>query len=223
MTKSAQLGAPSTSPAKAPSNGRSEMPKEKITGVILAGGKGRRMGGEDKGLLEIEGMPLVQRIGAVLQPQVGCLMINANRNLERYRAFGHPVIPDSLGDYFGPLAGVASALQVLDTPYLLTVPCDSPLLPHDLAARLYHALHRADAEISIAHDGSRRQPVFALLRREILPELLDYLNNGGRKLGSWYGERRLTQADFSDCTEAFLNLNTPAEWSDLTRRITKVD
>ena len=202
------------------SDTRVKLPREEITGVILAGGKGRRMGGEDKGLLELDGTPLVKRITELLQPQVGSLMINANRNLERYRVFGFSVIRDSLGDYFGPLAGIASALQVLETPYLLTVPCDSPLLPSDLAARLYHALHRADAEISIAHDGSRRQLVFALLRRELLPDLLTYLNNGGRKLGSWYGEHRLVEADFSDYTEAFLNLNTPKEWSRLEKRIT---
>jgi molybdenum cofactor guanylyltransferase len=197
------------------------VPKEEITGAILAGGRGRRMGGEDKGLLKIDGTPLVLRIAAVLQPQVGTLVINANRNLERYREFGYPVIQDIVGEFFGPLVGMASALQAVETPYLLTVPCDSPLLPHDLSARLFHALRRNNAEISVAHDGTRMQPVFTLLRRELLPDLLSYLDSGGRKIDTWYAEHRLALADFSDRTEAFLNLNTPAEWSTLDTRINK--
>lgn len=197
------------------------VPKEEIAGAILAGGRGRRMGGKDKGLLETDGTPLVLRIASVLRPQVGTLVINANRNLERYREFGYPVIQDIRGDFFGPLVGMASALQTLKTPYLLAVPCDSPLLPHDLSARLFHALRRNDAEISAAHDGTRMQPVFVLLRRELLPDLLSYLDSGGRKIDTWYAQHRLALADFSDRTEAFLNLNTPAEWNTLKQRMKK--
>lgn len=191
------------------------IPRDQITGAVLAGGQGRRMGGRDKGLLEIHQQPLIRRILDVLQPQVGPLLINANRNLEDYRRLGPPVVQDVVGEFFGPLVGMASALQAADTPYLLTVPCDSPLLPPDLAARLYRAMLAADAEISVAHDGARMQPVFALLRRELLEPMLRYLNNGGRKIDTWYAEHRFALADFSDCPEAFRNINTPAEMAEL--------
>ncbi|MEA3275113.1 MAG: molybdenum cofactor guanylyltransferase MobA [Pseudomonadota bacterium] len=186
-----------------------------ITGVILAGGRGRRMGGQDKGLLEIDGSPLIMRTIEILKPQVGRLVVNANRNLERYRDLGFPVVQDVVGDFFGPLVGMASALEATTTPYLLTAPCDSPLLPADLCARLYNALKRGDAEISVAHDGTRMQPVFALLRRELLPDLLSYLENGGRKIDTWYAEHRFALADFSDRPKAFFNINTPEEWTAL--------
>jgi len=191
-------------------------PEEKITGVILAGGKGRRMGGEDKGLLRINGRPLIQHIIDAVLPQVGSLLINANRNLESYRALGHPVIRDILGDYLGPLAGVVSAMQASDTPYLLTVPCDSPLVPVDLCARLYRELKATGADISIAHDGNRMQQVFALLRCELLSDLLSYLKSGGRKIDTWYGEHRLVLSDFSDRPDAFLNINKPEDFGALT-------
>ena len=223
MTAPANLVPPPLPQAEDDSDNSIRVPKEEITGAILAGGRGRRMGGVDKGLLEIDGTPLVLRIAAVLRPQIGTLVLNANRNLERYREFGYPVIQDIVGDFFGPLVGMASALQAVKTPYLLTVPCDSPLLPHDLSTRLFHALHRNNAEISVAHDGTRMQPVFTLLRRELLPDLLSYLDSGGRKIDTWYGEHRLALADFSDRTEAFLNLNTPAEWNILEKQMKLMD
>lgn len=194
-------------------------PRSKITGVVLAGGLGRRMGGKDKGLLEINGRPLITHIIDILRPQVGSVLINANRNLDSYRGFGLPVVQDMVGEFCGPLAGMASALQASDTPYLLTVPCDSPLLPVDLCTRLYRALTSANAEISAAHDGSRMQPMFALLRREVLQDLLVYLKHGGRKTDTWYTEHRFILVDFSDRTEAFLNINTPAEWHTLKERM----
>jgi len=218
MSTPTDLTPPPSSWAGEGSDHSGRVPKEEITGVILAGGLGRRMGGDDKGLLEIDGIPLVGRIATILQPQVGTLLINANRNLERYRELGYPVIQDIVGEFLGPLVGMASALQAVNTPYLLTAPCDSPLLPHDLCARLFHTLIRNDAQISTAHDGTRMQPVFTLLKRELLPDLLSYLESGGRKIDTWYGEHRLALADFSDCTEAFLNLNTPEEWSILKER-----
>jgi len=200
---------------------RTQAPKEKITGVILAGGLGRRMGGEDKGLLELDGIPLVQRIATVLEPQVGSLLINANRNLERYRGFGYPVIEDGVGDFSGPLAGIASVLQTIETPYLLAVPCDSPLLPPDLVQRLFQALDRDQTRIAVAHDGTRMQPVFNLLARELLPDLLSYIDDGGRRMGHWCREQHAACADFSDHPEAFLNLNTPAEWAVLEQQLEK--
>jgi len=187
------------------------IPKEQITGAILAGGKGRRIGGRDKGLLQIDGKPLIGHIIDIVRPQVGSLLINANRNIDTYRTFGHQVIPDMMGNFFGPLVGIASTMQHSDTPYLLSVPCDSPLVPADLCARLYRALKAADADISVAHDGTRLQPVFVLLRRELLPDLLHYLDKGGRKIDTWYAEHRLVVTDFSDRPDAFLNINTSEE------------
>jgi molybdopterin-guanine dinucleotide biosynthesis protein A len=192
------------------------VPRTEVTGVILAGGKGRRMGGEDKGLLLVDGRPLIRHIIDAVLPQVGCLLINANRNLESYRTLGHPVIRDILGEYLGPLAGVASAMQASYTPYLLILPCDSPLVPSNLCTRLYRELKATGAHISAAHDGNRMQQVFALLRRELLPDLLTYLESGGRKIDTWYGEHRLVLSDFSDKPDAFLNINELEDLRALT-------
>ena len=195
------------------------VPLADITGVILAGGRAQRMGGMDKGLIPLNGKPMVEHILDAVRPQVGALLINANRNLEDYGRYGLPVITDRMGDYFGPLVGMASALEVSTTPYLLTVPCDSPLIPADLAARLYQELQEADAEISVAHDGERMQPVFALLRRELLPSLLAYLDAGGRKIDTWYAQHRLVLADFSDRQELSCNVNTPDEQARLEQQL----
>jgi len=186
-------------------------PVADITAVILAGGKARRMGGEDKGLIELHGRTLIDYIIAGVRPQVGHVLINANRNRDRYGAFGCPVVADIMGDYFGPLAGMASGMQASGTAYILTLPCDSPYVPASLAERLYRAMAAADAEISVAHDGVRLQPVFALLRCELLPGLLQYLEGGGRKIDTWYARQRLAFADFSDLPDTFLNLNSPAD------------
>lgn len=189
----------------------SSTPVEDITAVILAGGKARRMGGEDKGLIELHGRPLLDYIISAVWPQAGHILINANRNLDRYREFGYPVLADIMGDFFGPLAGMASGMQASSTPYILTLPCDSPYVPASLAGRLYRAMAAADAEISVAHDGERLQPVFALLRCELLPGLQAYLEGGGRKIDTWYDRQRLAYADFSDLPDTFLNLNSPED------------
>lgn len=190
-----------------------------ITAVILAGGRAQRMGGMDKGLIPLNGKPMVEHIIEAIRPQVGALVINANRNLEDYGRYGLPVIPDRMGEYFGPLVGMASALEVSHTPYLLTVPCDSPLLPGDLAARLYRKLQEAGAEISVVHDGERMQPVFALLHRDLLPSLLAYLDAGGRKIDTWYAQHRLVLADFSDRRELSCNVNTPDEQARVEQQL----
>lgn len=195
------------------------IPVEDISAVILAGGRARRMDGEDKGLIELKGRPLLDYIIAALRPQVGEILVNANRNLERYRAFGYPVIEDIMGDFFGPLVGMATGMQATGKPYLLTVPCDSPLVPAQLAGSLYRALINETAELSVAHDGVRMQPVFALLDCHLLPGLLDYLNGGGRKIDTWYAQHRLALADFSAAPETFLNLNTPEDKAGLESRI----
>ncbi|MGB5306552.1 MAG: molybdenum cofactor guanylyltransferase MobA [Gammaproteobacteria bacterium] len=195
------------------------IPVEDISAVILAGGRARRMDGEDKGLIELHGRPLLDYIISALRPQVGEILVNANRNLDRYSAFGYPVKEDILGDFFGPLVGMATGLQATGKPYLLTVPCDSPFVPAQLAGALYRALIGENADISVAHDGERMQPVFALLNCELLPSLLDYLNAGGRKIDTWYAQHRVALADFSASPETFLNLNTPADKAGLESRI----
>jgi len=194
-------------------------PRQDITGVILAGGRSQRMGGENKGLVRVNGRPMVDHIIRALSPQVGPLLINANRNLDDYRRFGYPVIPDIMGGFYGPLVGMASALQSTETEYLLTVPCDSPLLPHNLAQALYEALYARQAEIGVAHDGVRMQPVFALLRRNLLTDLLTYLEAGGRKIDTWYAQHRLVMVDFSDRAETFFNVNTHQERRVLKRKL----
>jgi molybdenum cofactor guanylyltransferase len=186
-------------------------PAHDITAVILAGGKARRMGGEDKGLIELHGKPLLDYIIAGLRPQAGNVIVNANRNLDRYRAFGYPVVADMMGDFFGPLVGMATGMQEADTPFILAVPCDSPFVPAHLCNTLLQAMKKVNADISVAHDGIRMQPVFALLRCELLPSLLSYLNEGGRKIDTWYAQHRLALADFSGSPDVFLNLNTPAD------------
>ena len=196
-----------------------DVPLDNITAVILAGGRAQRMGGMDKGLIPLNGKPMVEHIIDAIRPQVGALVINANRNLEVYGRYGLPVIRDRMGDFFGPLVGMASALEVSDTPYLLTVPCDSPLIPADLAERLYRKLQEAQAEISVVHDGERMQPVFALLHRDLLPSLLDYLEAGGRKIDTWYAQHRLALVDFSDRRELSCNVNTPDEQARLEQQM----
>ena len=209
---------PGTGNAHPPAAARASHGQE-ITAVILAGGQARRMGGLDKGLLELAGRPMIEHIIAALAPQVSGLLINANRNLERYREYGLPVITDLMGEYFGPLAGMASGMRAAQTRYLLTVPCDSPFVPAELAAVLQGALQAKRAEISAAHDGQRIQPVFALLRCDLLPDLQAYLEQGGRKIDTWYARHRLTLADFSCWPDAFLNINTPEDRRELERRM----
>ena len=195
------------------------IPVEDITGVILAGGKARRMGGADKGLITLNGRALVDYIITALRPQVGNLVINANRNLKQYSAYGLPVVADVLDNYPGPLAGMATGMQHTEKPYIVTAPCDSPFIPDTLVETLYRALHDKQADISVAHDGARMQPVFAMLRCELLPGLLAYLDEGGRKVDSWYGQHNFTLADFSDSPDTFMNLNTPQDRLALENRI----
>lgn len=185
--------------------------RSEITGAILAGGRATRMGGEDKGLLRVAGRPMVEHVLRALRPQVSDLLINANRNLERYREFGVTVVSDFIDGYCGPLAGMASAMKVARTAFLLTVPCDSPFLSGDLAARLHRCLIRDGARIAVADSGERLEPVFALLDRTLLPSLLAYLEAGERKIDRWYAQHPMTRVDFSDEPGMFHNLNTPED------------
>lgn len=186
-------------------------PRESVTGLVLAGGLARRMGGGDKGLVELAGRPMIEYVLDALRPQVGSVMINANRNLERYAVYGHPVIADELEGFLGPLAGVASVLPHVATEFVLAVPCDAPLLSADLARRLVDACVAARADLAVASDGQRLQPVFMLLRSTVAPGLRAYLAGGGRKIDTWFAQVRLAQADFSDEPDCFVNVNEPAE------------
>ena len=187
-------------------NSANERPR--ISGVILAGGKGRRMGGVDKGLQPFRGRRLVEWIIERLRPQVDEILINANQNPERYAEHGYSVISDLVPDFAGPLAGFHSALSSAANDLVITVPCDSPFLPVDLADRLWRALDGASADIAVARTGARAHPVFCLLRRSLLPHLDDYLSQGGRKIDAWYANLNVVEVPFDDNPDAFGNFNT---------------
>ena len=190
----------------------SAYPIERIAGTVLAGGQGRRMGGTDKGLVEIAGRPMVAHVVDRLRPQVGILLINANRNRERYaEVTGLRVVRDREGGYAGPLAGMASAMEAAGARFLLTAPCDAPLVSEHLGARLYETLVEERAELSVAHDGVRLQPVFALIDCSLLDRLIAYLRSGERKIDRWYARHRMAKADCSDLPQSFSNINTPEE------------
>ena len=191
--------------------------RSQITAVVLAGGRGRRMGGADKGLIELNGRPLIKHVLAAIAPQVAAVIVNANRNLDRYAGFGYPVVRDDLAGFQGPLAGFAAAMAAAATPYILTLPCDGPLLPADYLQTMSAALENDDAELAVAHNGNRLQPVYALLPCTLRPSLVAYLNNGDRKIDLWYATQRMALADFSHCPEVFRNINTPDERDRLMR------
>lgn len=190
-----------------------------FTGVVLAGGQARRMEGQDKGLIELAGSPMVQHILDAIAPQVGKVIINANRNREIYAHYGYPVVADELDGYCGPLAGMASSMRAADTPFMVTVPCDSPFVPGDLVERLYLRLIHEDADISVAHNGERIQPVFVLLKTTLLDSLLNFLKQGERKIDKWFDHHKLAIADFSDKPDTFININTRDELSQIESRL----
>ena len=202
------------------------MDKDEVTGIVLAGGRGSRMGGADKGLQNFNGVPLALYTLLRLQPQVGGAMVNANRNLAAYESFGVPVWPDALPDYAGPLAGFLTGLEQSETPWVVTVPCDTPLFPADLVDRLGEAAERDGAEIAMASarepDGQLRpQPVFCLLRRELLESLVHFTQGGGRKIDAWTAQQRTVVVPFDrpgDDARAFFNANTLGELRELERR-----
>lgn len=182
-----------------------------ITGIVLAGGLGRRMGGVDKGLVEFLGKPLVAHVIQRLNPQVDEILINANREIERYAAFGHPVIQDDIEGFAGPLAGLHKGMREAKHPYVLTVPCDSPLLPMNLVGRLMNGLIERDADLAVAKTGTQAHPVFCLCRKTLLPNLESFLQNGGRKIDAWYSALEVVEIYFNENPQAFTNVNTPEE------------
>jgi len=189
--------------------------KKDITAVILAGGQGRRMGGQDKGLLDFEGKPLVAILIDRLERQALDIAINANRNHSDYQHFGYPVISDQLADYQGPLAGFAVAMAEVNTDFILTLPCDSPLLVEDYAQRFLDSYAVRQTPVQVAFDGERLQPVHAMIKIDLLPSLQRFLDSGERKIDRWYAEHDYARVDFSDCADMFRNINTPADQASL--------
>jgi len=193
----------------------SSPPLHNITAAILAGGRGTRLGGADKGLEVLAGRPLIASISMALERQSSALIVNANRNLERYRAMGFVVVTDADDAFRGPLAGMLSVLRAATTEYVLCVPCDAPLLPADLTARLWHALNTAGAAASVAHNQDGIQPVYTLLSITLADALEDALTGGTRKVADWLRSIGAVGADFSDHPAMFLNLNCAADRSSL--------
>ncbi|MFG6179210.1 molybdenum cofactor guanylyltransferase MobA [Halomonas sp. THAF12] len=183
--------------------------RDALTGLVLAGGQGRRMGGRDKGLAPFAGRPLVCHARAPLVGRVAELLINANRHADAYTEWGDRVIGDVEAGYQGPLMGIYSGLRAATTDWVVVVPCDSPSLPNDLVARLVGG--RGKADIAVAHDGERLHPVVALIRRSLADDLAQALAAGERKIDRWYARHAWQPVDMSDCVEAFANLNTEAD------------
>jgi len=180
-----------------------------VTGIVLAGGQGRRMGGVDKGLQLLHGKPMVAAVLARLAPQVDEILINANQNLEIYAAFGHRLAPDAIGGFAGPLAGLHAGLSQARHELVLTVPCDSPFLPLDLSIRLQEKLEEND--LAVAKTGDQAHPVFALVRTAVRKNLEEFLVGGGRKIDAWYASLRVIEVPFDDEAGAFRNINTREE------------
>ncbi|MFK8066641.1 MAG: molybdenum cofactor guanylyltransferase MobA [Gammaproteobacteria bacterium] len=182
-----------------------------ITGVILAGGLARRMGGGDKALLSLSGTLLIRHILDILEPQVDQVVINANRNHDQYKALGQTVLSDTIEGYVGPLAGMATAMKYVSSSHILVVPCDSPFLDENLVARFIKAYESSKADICVAHDGERLQPVFALIKTSTRASLEKYLADEQRKIDTWYSQQSMAKVDFSDLPEMFININTPED------------
>jgi molybdenum cofactor guanylyltransferase len=179
-----------------------------ITGVILAGGQARRMQGDDKGLLELSGKPMIEHVLERIKPQTGSIIISANRNLEKYSRYGYPVLEDTISGYQGPLAGILSAMIHVGTGYIFTVPCDTPYLPRDLLNKMLDTMHTDNKNICVAFDGQHIHPVIALISCELKNSLEQFLKSGQRKAEIWVKEQNTAVADFSDCADAFVNINT---------------
>jgi molybdenum cofactor guanylyltransferase len=190
-------------------------PTIELTGVVLAGGQGSRMGGVDKGLAMFRGKPMAAHAIERLAPQVDELLVNANRNVDDYARFGHRVIADEIAGFAGPLAGFERGLAHAKGRLVVTVPCDSPFLPADLVARLRAAMERDHADLAVAKTGAQAHPVFCLMRRDLHASLRDFLARGERKIDRWYASHKAIEVPFDDEAEAFRNINTRDELSGL--------
>lgn len=189
-----------------------------VSAIILSGGRATRMGGIDKGLVLLQQQPLIRHVIQRIQPQVDELFINANRELQQYQALGVPVLTDTHQDFIGPLAGFYVGLQHSQHPYLLTAPCDSPQLPHDLVTRLLAALTTQNADIAVAASEGHAHPVISLCRTTLLPSLTDFIAAGERKVSLWQKQHAYLEVSFDDNRHAFLNLNTRDDVQSLEQR-----
>lgn len=182
-----------------------------VTGIILAGGQARRMGGINKGLVEFRGTPLVRHVISRFAPQVDHLLLNANQELGQYRALGYPVIADDAQDFAGPLAGFLAGMRAATTPLVATVPCDSPFLPENLVTRLAAELESGDFDLAAAQAGGHLQPVFCLCKTTLRDDLAAFLQQGGRKVEQWQARHKMATVPFDDTPQAFANFNTREE------------
>jgi len=188
-----------------------------VTGVILSGGRGTRMGGADKGLLPFRGRTMVEWVLERLEPQVAEVLISVNQNLDRYLAFGHPVLTDRFTGFAGPLAGLHAGLLAARYELVMMVPCDTPFLPADLVPRMTRALEDSEADVAVARTGQQAHPVFCLCRAALLAHLTAFLEAGGRKVDAWYAALKVCEVAFDDRTGSFLNINTPEQLEGLGR------
>jgi len=188
--------------------------KNNITAVILSGGRSSRMQGEDKGLILLNDKPLISYVADVVNSKVVRLLISANRNIDAYQKYGE-VISDELSDFQGPLAGIVKAMSVVSTPYLLVLPCDSPLVNEIVIDRLIQCMTDKDMDICVAGDGVRIHPTFALIKTSLKDNLLDFLDSGERKLGLWIEQNDFQKVDFSDQPKVFVNLNNPQDFDKI--------
>lgn len=180
-----------------------------VTGIVLAGGRGSRMGGVDKGLQALRGRPMIEWVLERLAPQVTEIVVNANQNLEKYQSYGQRVVPDEIAGFAGPLAGLHAGLKAAAHPLVITVPCDSPFLPSDLVSRLQKSLGKN--HLAVAKTGDQPHPVFALMKREVRESLEAFLAAGGRKIDAWYAALKVVEVSFDDEADAFRNINTIEE------------
>jgi molybdopterin-guanine dinucleotide biosynthesis protein A len=180
-----------------------------VTGIVLAGGQGRRMGGVDKGLQPLRGKPMIAWVLERLKPQVAEIILNANQNVQKYEAYGHRVVRDEIGGFAGPLAGLHAGLKFARHPLVVTVPCDSPFLPADLVSRLQAAL--GANQLAVAKTGEQAHPVFSLMKRDVRESLEAFLAQGGRKIDAWYAALKVVEVSFDDEPDAFRNINTLEE------------
>jgi molybdenum cofactor guanylyltransferase len=180
-----------------------------VSGIVLAGGQGRRMGGVDKGLQQLRGKPMVEWVLARLAPQVAEIIVNANQNIQTYERYGHRVVSDEIAGFAGPLAGLHAGLKACAHPLVVTVPCDSPFLPSDLVSRLTDSL--GENQLAVAKTGEQPHPVFALMKRQVRESLEAFLAAGGRKIDAWYAALKVVEVSFDDEADAFRNINTLEE------------
>ncbi len=190
-----------------------------ITGLILAGGQSSRMDGHDKGLLNLIDKPMIAHVIARIKPQVDQIIISANRHIEDYQKFGYEVLLDEYDDFRGPLAGMAQGLSHSKSEYLLTVPCDGPLLPSDMALRMLNVIQKNNTKAVFAFDGKYKQPTYNLIHTDLLHAIEQSLKHNEHKLGKWLLDNGADRVDFSDKKEAFLNVNTHKDLELLVKNL----